>query len=175
MTGSGNDMGALGDERTGDSKSNSSTRAGHESVLTVEAEIHGCALYGTERTRLCFSGLLVHDEYGSCRVRNDGGSDAAGQVPDESSAAVGADDDEAGAVLLRRLDDPFPGRGRLDCQDLRREPCTSPAFWVSKCCSSTGRNPTSAGCQTQRTSPVRPGASCRPACSIASWASSEPS
>ena len=36
VTGSGNDMGALGDERTGDSKSNSSTRAGHESVLTVE-------------------------------------------------------------------------------------------------------------------------------------------
>ena len=44
------------------------------------------------------------------------------QVSHESAAAVGAEHDQARVVLLGGLDDPFPGRRRLDCHALRLEP-----------------------------------------------------
>src|SRR4051812_19679466 len=97
-------------------------------------------------------------------------------MPDEAAAAVGAEHDEACFALLGGLDDPFPGRCCVDCDALRLEP----GLLRQRCsvCGGLlrgllhlgrvlgvevsvvdGYDPTSAACQTQRTSAVRPGVS----------------
>ena len=130
------------------------------------------------------SGSLVHDEDGALRVATTAAATLPLQVSREPAPAVRAEHDQARVVLLGGLDDALPGRRGLDGHALRAEPgllgqrgsVRSGLFRgllhlgrlsASKCCLSTGMNPTSTGCQTQTTRASRPGASCPPACSIA--------
>ena len=134
----------------------------------------------------------MHDQHSGLRVRHHGGGDAPNEMPREPAVVVGAEHDEARFALLGDFDDPLPGWRCLIATLCARNPAfsasdapyaavSSAAFRTSvasaalKCPSLAGRNPTSPGCHTHTTSASRPGASWRPACSIASFASSQPS
>ena len=67
----------------------------------------------------------VDDEHGGSCVRNHGSSNAAEQVPHKPASAVGADHNQARVAFRGGVDDPLPGRCRLDGQALRRNPAFS--------------------------------------------------
>ena len=65
--------------------------------------------------------LVVHDHDRPLRAGGDLGGDAPGHQAAEPGPAVGAEDDEAGVVILGGLGDRLGGGRSLDRQGLRRE------------------------------------------------------
>ncbi len=68
------------------------------------------------------SGWRMHHQYGEVPACDHGRGNVAVKVAHEAAMAVGANHDQAGLVLLGRLDDPLPRRGGLDGGSLRPEP-----------------------------------------------------